>query len=131
MPELPDVQAVNVKYEPECGCQGPACGCPTAVNPNLAATCNAERCQEFDVRLEATMAACESDVDCRLRVGAGCCESCGGSEWELIALGINGERALQAAVCGSSGPMCPDCVPSYPPGKVARCVKSRCQVVDR
>lgn len=131
VPELKDFQAVNSKYQAQCSCGGPVCDCATAVNPNLGATCSAGSCQAFDVRQVDALSACNIDDDCTLRMGLGCCESCGSNDYELIAVAKKGGDALHKAVC-SSGPVgCPACMPQYPANKTAKCVAKHCQVADK
>lgn len=93
--------------------------CPVAPNPNLGATCTANRCTAFDVRT-IPLSACTSHDDCRLRVRE-CC-ACGGdtSPFSLIAIRADSEAAYQALVCGSEI-ACPECEPTYPSDVSAYC----------
>jgi hypothetical protein len=129
LPELSDFEAINSSFVQQCSCQGPACGCATQENPNLAATCEAGSCVGFDVRQEE-YSACAGDNDCTLRNGLGCCESCQGSEFNVVAVNVN-QTALVEAVCGDELQGCPDCVVQYPPNKKASCISNHCQVVDK
>jgi hypothetical protein len=129
MPELKDFEAINASFVEECSCQGPACGCATMENPNLATTCEAGSCKGFDVRQEE-YSACSGDQDCTLRMGLGCCEACQGGEFNLVAVNVN-QTALTEALCGNELIGCPDCAPQYPPNKKAACVANQCQVVDQ
>ena len=61
-------------------------------NPNLAATCSAGTCQGFDVSKEDVYSACQSDTDCRLRVGLGCCEGCQSTGYDLVAINVMEKR---------------------------------------
>jgi hypothetical protein len=129
LPELSDFEAINSAFVEECSCQGPACGCATQTNPNLAATCESGSCAGFDVRKEE-YSACSSDTDCTLRNGLGCCEACQPNEYLLVAVNVN-QTALSAAICGDELVGCPDCAVQYPPNKKASCVSNHCQVVDK
>ena len=128
MPELGDYVAANAKYASECMCQGPACGCASMLNPNLAATCNAGSCQGFDVRQLDALSGCQTDTDCTLRMGLDCCEACAGSEWELVAVRTDAGPKLSPMLCGSGPVGCPGCIPQYPAGKTAVCIANHCQV---
>ncbi|MFO0570532.1 MAG: hypothetical protein U0263_33140 [Polyangiaceae bacterium] len=131
MPELTDFQAVNQAYTAQCSCQGPVCDCATMPNPNLGATCKAGSCEGFDVRKVDALSMCSIDDDCTLRMGLTCCESCGSSESELIAVAKKSGDALHQAVCPSSPVGCPACMPQYPANKIAKCVANHCQVADK
>lgn len=98
-------------------------------NPNLAATCEAGTCKGFDVRQEE-YSACNTEQDCTLRIGLGCCEACQGGEFNLVAVNVN-QTALTAAMCGNEPVGCPDCAPQYPANKKASCISGQCQVVDK
>ncbi len=128
MPELTDYEAINSSFTQECGCSGSLCQCAMAMNPNLAATCNAGTCEGFDVR-QSSYSACTADTDCSLRFGLECCEACQGGEFNLVA--VNNQGGLSQAVCGSDPVACPDCAPQYPANKKAACVANHCQVVDQ
>jgi hypothetical protein len=129
MPELSDITAVNGERAEEylqtvCP-NGPVCLCPTALNPNLFATCDGGTCRAFDVR-EHEASSCTMDDDCRVRT-RGCCE-CGGdtSPGSLIATAWGG--TFDALVCD---PMagCPECAPLYPPEATASCESDHCVLV--
>ena len=130
---LQDYTAVNVAAE-EAFHAGRECGpiacepCPqpdptTANRPYLTATCRNGECVPVDVREEG-VADCELPADCSVRAGVGCCEDCGGSETELVAVG--GGAALAELVCGDNAPPCLACLPVYPPGYGATCDGGRC-----
>lgn len=130
LPELSDFEAINSSFTQACSCQGPACGCATMENPNLAATCSAGSCAGFDVRLEDEYSGCTTEADCTLRIGLGCCEACQGGDFNLVAVNVN-QGPLSAALCGDSPVGCPDCAPQYPANKKAACLDNHCQVVDK
>jgi hypothetical protein len=130
MPELSDFEAINKAFTQQCACQGPACGCATMLNPNLAATCTASKCEAFDVRKVAAYSGCQSDTDCTLRMGLDCCESCQSNEWGLVAVKTDG-AALMKALCGSGPVACPACSPVYPANKKAACIANQCQVANK
>ena len=130
VPELGDVTAVNVgaagQYLEALCAMSPACGCPTALNPNLVATCDSGTCQKIDIR-EHAATECGDDDECRVRVSQ-CCE-CGGdtSPGSLIAVGLN--LVYDELVCDPLG-LCTDCAPEYPPEASARCDAGHCALVD-
>jgi hypothetical protein len=129
-PELDDYIAINRNAPAECDCPQ-ACDCVLEPNPNLGATCQAGRCTGFDVRRIAELSACQSDSECVLREGAGCCEGCGGGEWSWVALRKDSGGALSNLVCGSGPGACPPCMPPPPPDtKRAACVAGRCEVTE-
>jgi len=84
----------------------------------------------MDIRKEP-ITACNSDDDCRLRMGAGCCEACIGDDHDLIAIAKTGEGKLKGLICGPALG-CPECSPSYPNDVYAACVQGHCavQVLD-
>lgn len=128
MPELQDFEAIHQNHASKCTCDGPVCGCATALNPNLAASCENGQCVAWDVRTTAKYSACTDDTQCKLRMGLECCESCQGGEWGLVAIRSDSESALVAAACAPNTG-CDDCVPAYPPDAHARCVAGFCSVV--
>ncbi|GMV18052.1 MAG: hypothetical protein HS104_25395 [Polyangiaceae bacterium] len=98
--------------------------CITFEEPNYLALCRNGTCTEVDLRLDA-LSACSGDGDCRLRYGAGCCESCGGMG--LVAL--NKDAKLGAEVCSPFAGACPPCVPPpYPSTALAVCQAGHCVV---
>lgn len=122
---LEDVIAVNATrqsdyYTSLCP-EGVACPpCVPATNPSVQVTCDAGLCEAFDVR-RRPLSACESDVDCRVRV-MDCCE-CGAdtSPPRLIALNIDEVGAYTALVCDSLAGDCAPCGAVYPDDVVAYC----------
>ena len=129
VPELEDLTAINAGEAAEwsralCAME-PPCGCPSAMNPNLVATCESGTCVAIDVR-EHAVSECSGDTDCLVRATE-CCE-CGASTdpENLIAVGQTG--GYQALVCD---PMtgCPECIPFYPPEVAARCAGGHCALV--
>jgi hypothetical protein len=129
VPEIGDVTAVNqegaAEYTQTCG-MGPACLCPTALNPNLVATCASETCQAIDIR-EHAVSECSDDDECRVRVSQ-CCE-CGGdtSPGSLVAVGTVLDYG--ALVCDRLG-LCTGCAPEYPAEATALCESGHCTLVD-
>jgi hypothetical protein len=129
VPEIGDVTAVNqegaAEYTQTCG-MGPACLCPTALNPNLVATCASETCRAIDIR-EHAVSECSDDGECRVRASQ-CCE-CGGdtSPGSLVAVATG--LGYDELVCDPLG-LCTDCAPDYPPEATATCESGRCTVVD-
>ena len=129
VPEIDDVMAVNLQgaaeYTQTCGME-PACLCPTALNPNLIATCASEICRAVDIR-EHAVSECSDDDECRVRVSQ-CCE-CGGdtSPGSLVAVGT--AQSYDELVCDPLG-LCTDCAPDYPPEATALCGSGHCTLVD-
>jgi hypothetical protein len=114
-------------------CGGVGCApCPapdplTATRPYLAATCRNGQCVPIDVRLEGA-AECGQPEDCRLRMGVGCCEGCGGDFSSLVAVNNSGEWVN--LVCGPDLVACPGCEPIYPPEYAATCDAGRCALIS-
>lgn len=129
--QLSDYFAVNNSNASLCGCQGPACECATMSNPNLGATCSSGKCTGFDVRQVPALSACNTNADCTLRIGDGCCPGCLADVSKLIAIRTDAESKLEQMVCGPTGSTCPNCMPAMPPGTTAQCVNGRCQVVTQ
>jgi hypothetical protein len=132
VPSLSDYTAANTISSNGCRCGGGLCQCLSQNNPNLAATCSGDNkrsgiCTGFDVRTVDAYSACQTDADCKLRGGLGCCELCQSSAYDVVAVSIN-EMALTAALCGDGGQVCEACVPAYPAGTTASCVAGHCQV---
>lgn len=113
--------AVNAKYAtfaaPHCLLLDCAYCPPSDEIGNFGARCNEGTCEVYDVR-KSDLSACEVDADCRLRLGLGCCESCGGSAW--VAVSTDHER-VHKELCGDMDVACPACEPIYPEDLGARC----------
>ena len=112
--------AVNVNYasynSTECGlvdceyCEPP---------PELAqfgARCDSGTCEVYDVR-NSDLSACETDADCRLRLGLGCCEGCSGDEWVAVSTSDD----VQQELCGGEPQPCPACATPQPEDLQAIC----------
>jgi hypothetical protein len=56
---------------------------------------------------------CMRDLECKLRSGTQCCESCGGQD---SYVGVRNDGSFEASVCGNEPVACPACdpVPSLP-----------------
>jgi Kunitz/Bovine pancreatic trypsin inhibitor domain len=117
-------------YDNSMGCAAVGCGVckevpPTErTSPNFVATCTRGRCALVDIR-ETELVACQSNTECKLRMGAGCCERC--SDDSVVAL--NTGANLRDLVCGDGAPACPPCVPTLPKGYAAFCISGKCQVM--
>lgn len=103
-------------------CPAPDPACPDCVvmdDPNLGATCNAGRCEEYDVR-QLPLSACTSDDACVLRT-RDCCE-CGASTDPTNLVAIRGDARVEYAslLCDDLG-ACPPCEPIYPTDVEAYC----------
>lgn len=109
---------------------GPVCdACISYRNPNIFATCEQSACVAADLRAHA-FGACSTADDCRLRMGASCCEACQGFPEGLTAIAKSQEGAFLQAVCSPLAGACDDCAPQYPAGYVADCVNSQCVVTQ-
>lgn len=128
VPEITDYVAMNLASAPKCTCEGPACGCASMDNPNLAASCESGQCAAWDVRQRDDYSACKVDGDCKLRAGLGCCEACVASEYNLVAIRQDAQSPIVQAVCSPAAD-CPDCVVQYPSNASAACVAGHCKVV--
>lgn len=106
----------------------PICpACPSAPNPELVATCEADRCEVVDLGMDA-LTECTSSDQCRVRT-VDCCE-CGGATdpGSLIAIRADREGDYAALVC-DLGTGCPECAPVYPSDVSAVCDAGRCTLV--
>lgn len=117
MPEVRHFEAVNEAFAAEyakavCPEPTPCPECETLVNPNLFAHCDGpSTCAVADVRTHA-VSACTTDADCRLRVGAACCESCIEATFtDLTAVSNTADPSLEDLVC-EPGTACPPCLPT-------------------
>lgn len=102
------------------------CGlCMPPPHPSFTAVCRQSECTVIDIRSDE-LSACASNEDCRLRWGALCCESCSGSESNLVAVGKLVD--FDQAVCSATS-ACDSCVlPPYPADRVAVCSAGHCRV---
>ena len=136
VPELEDVLSVNVQFQNDhklkvCGDPPPPCPyCATEPNPNLYAFCEigimGGTCVAEDIR-KSDLSACQTDSDCSLRFGLNCCEPCGGSSSDLVAINRSQLGALEARKCDAAE-ACDECVPNYPNGVTTTCTAGQCQV---
>jgi hypothetical protein len=134
-PTLAEVTGVNSDKQDAfraatCGDPHPVCpACPTAPEPNLVAYCANGSCQAHDVRVD-DVSACTKDDDCMLRA-ASCCEPCGPSSFELIALAKTHASDYRAKVCRPDA-ACSKCLPVYPAGLTASCASDgHCRVTEK
>lgn len=133
MPQLSGLTAVNKENVPEfkkevCPEPEQCPGCETKFNPNLFAYCESGKCVGADMRTDP-VSQCHKPADCKLRFGAGCCESCTGTEEQLTSVAINNENDLKSLVC-SPGTVCENCMPQYPMGPIVDCgAEGHCKVV--
>lgn len=127
VPQLTDYVAMNQASAGQCDCGGPICDCAMMMNPNLAASCEGGACVAWDVRQEDAWSSCKDDLDCRLRDGLGCCETCAPVAEHLVAVRVDSEAALKGKMC-ASGSGCPKCMIQYPDNAKAVCSAGRCQV---
>jgi hypothetical protein len=117
-----DFTAYNKRYQAQAQpCSGADVGCgaclpvEAAQNTRLYFVPNCVRgeCVVEDIR-ESDVSACETNADCRLRRGTGCCAGCG----ELVA--VRGDGSLEKLVCGDVVPPCVVC-DDLPPAAEAQC----------
>jgi hypothetical protein len=112
------------------GC--PAVYCPPpppteATSTYFTAICEAGRCKALDLRT-TPVTACDEPSDCSLRHGVRCCEACGDTPDDVVA--VSDEAALLELVCPSEPAACPPCVPVEPEGFASDCVEGRCVVTE-
>ena len=132
MPTASDVDGVNASrldqhYDEVCPIPQPCPDCPSALNPELVATCESGVCAVLDIHT-ADLSACTSADECVVRV-PDCCE-CGAdtSSYRLIAMRADRVGAYTARVC-DPGTGCLACEPIYPAEATAICgTDGRCQV---
>ena len=129
MPELADFVAVNAAGISQCACQGPKCECDPGFNASLGATCSQGNCAGFDVRKIDALSWCESDSECKLRIGLGCCEACSGGYAQMVAVRVDSWPTLVKLVCDAEPGTCDACLPSYPVQLKAACLVNHCAVV--
>ncbi len=108
--------------------EDPICpACATMLNPELVATCEADRCEVVDLGMDA-MTECTAADECIVRT-VDCCE-CGGAtdRGSLIALNQDARADYEALVC-DPGTGCAECAPVYPADVSAVCDAGRCTLV--
>jgi hypothetical protein len=138
-PTRDDVAAVNVDMRmdyyldvacPEARTAPPPCpDCPSALNPNLFATCTGGACAVVDLATDPGYAECVEDSDCIVRA-RDCCE-CGAdvSLPNLVAIAGAQRAAFEAVVC-DPGTGCPECAPAYPEEIGAACNMGVCALTE-
>jgi hypothetical protein len=122
-------------------CMPPKCGpprreagelqCPEG-HDYVTAVCRQGRCERVDL-LETRFTECDSDADCSLRFGAGCCSRC-----SFLSPTINGLTYYAGGIVAVSNfeefieafcPLeqdCDECTRQAPEQVSARCVSGRC-----
>lgn len=110
-----------------CPTPSPCPECAMQRNANLFAYCDANKCVAADVSQHA-FSQCNTAADCFLRFGLGCCESCVGNTFDLVALNTTAKSQVSQTVCDPKT-ACPDCAPIYPSGYKADCMAGHCVVV--
>jgi hypothetical protein len=125
--EISDRIAVNTARAAERVCGDVACGpCPPlgAGESNTGryfdADCVDHHCVVIDIR-ESSVTECTIDSDCRVRIGAECCERCAG---EPVAVSRN------ANLCPDGPAACPPCAPIIPPGYGSVCNAGHCLLTE-
>jgi hypothetical protein len=89
---------------------------------NYFAACINHECEVIDVR-ETVATSCESDADCHLRSGAGCCSYCGD-----YPIALRDDAFLEQMLGCTSFEGCPECDPDLS-GYAAVCEGNECLVV--
>jgi hypothetical protein len=124
--ELMDLLAINGTHLTDRVCQVTCGACPR-LEPGQSATgryfvpgCVEHRCTVLDIR-ETEITSCKVASDCRLRLGAQCCEGCSG---EPVAVNAT------TNFCPDGALPCPACAPLIPPGYASSCVAGRCVVSE-
>lgn len=108
-PELPSVVAVNgasqsAYHELVCAAEPPQmCPlCPTRLNSNLVAVCDAGSCVARDIRSQP-YTACATNEDCRARSAACCeCENAVFGPYVAVNTSTDSLLAYEAVVCNAS-----------------------------
>jgi hypothetical protein len=111
-------------------CAGVSCAACPPLPAGVYATgryfvpgCENGECTVVDIR-QTPLTECQTSDDCYLRMGAHCCELCGGEG--VVAL--NRRASLSPLICGSTPVACPTCASIIPPGFTASCNAGRCVV---
>jgi hypothetical protein len=119
-----DMDGVNASqldahYDAVCPIPEPCPDCPSALNPELVATCEAGRCAVLDIGA-GDLSACTSDGECTVRV-PDCC-TCGAdtSSYRLVAMRGDAVVDYMARVCDPDT-ACLGCEPTYPADVTAIC----------
>lgn len=127
--EMTDLTAINQTHLAKRRCDKLCGACPSLgvgereTRNYFLAGCVAHKCRVIDIRGtpmtpdHTELVRCADDSDCKLRLGAQCCEACSG---EPIA--VNGN----ANFCPDGAVTCPACAPRIPPGYSTSCVQGRC-----
>lgn len=109
----------------ECSPEEACLRCAPLNGPHLFAYCDQGRCKAASARMHE-VGACVNDSDCKLRVGAECCEPCfEAGLYDLTA--VNNSSSLESLVCDPMAD-CPACAPQYPPELAAFCDNGQCAV---
>jgi hypothetical protein len=124
--EITDLISINASHLDDKVCDV-ACGACPPLGANerdtgqyFVAACVDHRCAVQDIRT-TKLTACNVDSDCRLRLGAGCCEACTG---EPVAVNAS------ANLCPDGPLPCPACANKIPPGYGSVCAEGRCRVTE-
>jgi hypothetical protein len=135
-----DLIAYNPKYDPLFACgftrdapapgaNAPACApCPPIESGTLryfVPDCVKGQCSVVDLRA-SPLTECQSELDCQLRRGSGCCQSC--TNDDLIA--IRKDVSLEDFVCPRDLPVgCPGCA-APPTADRVTCWQGHCAVLE-
>jgi hypothetical protein len=123
-----DLFAINEAYIPidssDCApcAECPALGERVPLMGNYFPACINRECEVIDVR-ETVATSCESDADCHLRNGAGCCPYCGD-----YPIALRDDAFLEQMLGCTSFEGCPEC-DSDLSGYAAVCEGNECRVV--
>ena len=124
-----DLIAHNVKYQDQLDrCQEVDCVGPgedlNGERKFFVPECVQKECRVVDLRT-SEVTACDMDDDCRLRLGAGCCEGCGAAT-DLIS--VRKGASFENLVCGDEIPPCLPCVGTIPESAVPICQQGHCSI---
>jgi hypothetical protein len=123
-----DLFAINEAYVPidttDCAAcaECPELGAEVPLMSNYFPACINHECEVIDVR-ETVATSCESDADCHLRSGAGCCPQCGDNP-----IALRDDAFLEQMLGCESFEGCPKC-DSDLSGYAAVCDGNECRVV--
>ncbi|HEY4159488.1 MAG TPA: BPTI/Kunitz-type proteinase inhibitor domain-containing protein [Polyangiaceae bacterium] len=112
----------TVKYLGNSSCGScPAVSVTAQTSQYFLPVCRTGACAVLDART-TPLTACQSDADCTVRAGLGCCESCGASHY--VAVNVSADFCLG----GAGAEACAACAPTSPSLLYAMCIFGRCQL---
>jgi hypothetical protein len=120
--EAPANPGPGIPGDPIIACE-PCAPAPDGVMKHFMPTCVQGECGIEDLRTSPTT-SCQTDMDCRLRNGTGCCEGC--TSENVIA--VRNDGSFEKLACGNEPQPCPECAAIPPTGAMAKCLEGRCTV---